>query len=339
MFQTILVPVDGSKRAEQAIPLAVRIAQGCGGSLVLLRVLPPISTFTWYTLDPTLNQGWLLDRERKQAQDYLHALAQSEMLHGVPTTTQLLEGDPAHVILETAQSFEPSLIVMCSHGERGVRRWMLGSVSRQVARHSHQPVLIIRPDTQPMDVQSKAVRVLVPLDGSEQAETALLPAAQLAQALSAPHTGALHLLCVLPYEYKEQGQALDITCEYLRGVEQFLHEDEAGKRVTLTSSVVLGLDVAQEVTEIAENGKTSGRDASIERCSFIVMATHGRSSVPRLMMGSVTERVLDTTKLPLMIIRAMKPGEETVVQPDTVAQAERDREDEERRLHSWVGLF
>src|SRR5262249_32655753 len=97
------------------------------------------------------------------------------------------------------------LIVMCSHGHTGFKRWVLGSVAQHIARHAQTPVLIMREQgAAPTSAQVEGdtgMRVLVALDGSERAEAVLAPALALAQDLSRKGHGALHLLSVInPYE-------------------------------------------------------------------------------------------------------------------------------------------
>jgi len=162
----------------------------------------------------------------------------------------------------------------------------------------------------------RSVRVLVPLDGFSLAEAALAPAAHLSAALSAPARGALHLAQVLRlpklYEYGQNDQLAEMKKQGIREaqaslstVERKLREgDLAELNLSVTSSVSVDPDVAGTIIGIAEIGEDM-RDAVEEYppCDLIAMATHGRGGLQRWMLGSVTERVLDSTKLPLLIVR------------------------------------
>src|SRR5450759_1204269 len=179
MFQRILVPLDGSDRAEQAIATAANLARVSGGSILLLQVVNPDIT---RLETPGISMG-TIDAEIERAKQYLAMIATCNILSGISVTTEVLAGDPALTIFPAAHAHQADLIIICSHGSTGARRWGIGSVSQKVARCSPLPVLILREgagvptNLHPGGVRS--VRVQVALDGSPLAETALLPAAQL----------------------------------------------------------------------------------------------------------------------------------------------------------------
>ena len=201
MFQRILVPLDGSARAEQAIAVAARIARATGGSITLLQVSTAAVDFAWTVMEsPTMLQG-TLDADCDRAAEYLTTMARSHELEGIKTTIIVLQGAPAEAILEEAHSQAADLIVISSQGHTGLKRWVLGSVAQKVARHSSVPVLVLHEHagilTNMHPEGTRAVRILVALDGSALAEAVLEPAAYLSAALSAPQPGALHLTQVL----------------------------------------------------------------------------------------------------------------------------------------------
>jgi nucleotide-binding universal stress UspA family protein len=183
---------------------------------------------------------------------------------------------------------------------------MLGSVALKVARQSPVPVLILRPEaagaTTLHPAPPRSIHTLVPLDGSLMAEEALAPAIALTRALSAPEPGVLHLASVLPfYQMEEQVQLVQAVQEYLASIERHIRERE--KDLMLTSSLLLHIDVASALLELAETGKGMERMAGDTGCDVIAMATHGRGSVQTWMLGSITERMLTATKLPLLMVR------------------------------------
>lgn len=168
-------------------------------------------------------------------------------------------------------------------------------------------------------------RILVLLDGSTRAERALSSAAQVARAsggsaahlsaaLSAPAQGALHLARVLRlpahYEYgqmdsvaRARQQATSDANAYLPTVEQRLRQgDLAHLNVLVSLSVVVNTDVAQTLISMAEIGEDREDVEGFGGCDVIALATHGRDGLQRLVMGSVTERILLGTKLPLLIV-------------------------------------
>jgi nucleotide-binding universal stress UspA family protein len=325
MFQRILVPLDGSPRAEQAIPVAARLAHASGGTVVLLQVVGiPLeyepALYASYVAQTPFYAQELLNAELTKARYYLVDRAQSEHLTGIITETEVRSGAAAPAILEFARAQQVDLIVMCSHGRTGFTRWALGSVAQKVARHSTTPVLILREGGVGARLIATAsaahpVRALVALDGSPLAEAALVPAAQLVASLAAPAQGALHLAQVvtLPTLHSEQDyiqhdgeareHALQEATSYLSAImDNFRDRFATAPDLKVTWSVTVNEDVADTLIRIAELGEETGT-YEVQGCDLIAMATHGRGGIQRWMLGSITERVLDGTKLPLLIVR------------------------------------
>lgn len=144
MFFRILVPLDGSSRAEEALEPAAALARAFGGNLRLVRVCPgPVSAD--YIVDVHMHQA-LERRERANLEQYLEKARSPYSEHGLTVVTRLLEaGDPAEQLLEEIQADPVDLIVMTSHGRSGIARFVLGSVAERISRHATCPVLIIRP--------------------------------------------------------------------------------------------------------------------------------------------------------------------------------------------------
>ncbi len=127
----------------------------------------------------------VIDEGIGKEMEYLQQIAERDDLADIALETQRLVGVIAPTILSTAQSSHADLIVMSSHGYTGFKRWSLGSVAQKVVRHSPVSVLVLREGaTLPTQAQgsSTMLSVLVPLDGSELAEAAIQPAAQLLNA-------------------------------------------------------------------------------------------------------------------------------------------------------------
>jgi nucleotide-binding universal stress UspA family protein len=323
MFKRIVVPLDGSIRAERAIPVATRIARASGGSVVLLRV---VSTATAYwpnmVSEPTMRQI-AMDADLTGAEKYLSEVATRTKLDDVPTETVARYGPTASAILRVAHSSQADLIVLCSHGYTGMTRWALGSVAEKVARHADVPVLILREGgpvpAGPHPDATRPLRALVTLDGSAHAKAALEPAASLIAALAAPAPGALHLVRVVQPVTAEHGaQDLDARSSseqvvhkakrYLSATVEHLHEGltapaVADLNLTITWSVAVDPDVARAIIRLAENGEDAEGAGVFGGCDVIAMATHGYSGLQRWAMGSITQRVLSATTLPLLVVR------------------------------------
>lgn len=328
MFHRIVVPLDGSTRAKRAVPVAARIARACGGSVALLSVLAPPIELAWQ-----MHLALLTLEERAAARQRIAAalaqLAASEELKGVETAIEVGEGFPAQVILDRAQAHQADLLVLCSHGHTGMTRWALGSVAHKVVHHSAVPVLVLReggePSTSLPPEGTRPARVMVALDGSCFAEAAVLPAVHLSSALSAPLAGALHLIQIFPrlaeplhvlditqegerhYELipEEDRQAIAAGTTYLSTVQQrLLREEGARGKLQITSSVVVHSDIADALLAAAEHGQGMEAAKGPQECDVIAMATHGRGRLGSWVMGSTTERVLQATRLPLLLVRS-----------------------------------
>jgi nucleotide-binding universal stress UspA family protein len=318
MFEQILVPLDGSARAERAIPVAARLAQTSGGTVVLLRVAGLPSAFAPYpSADPWTIQT-IIDADVAEAKDYLENVTRLNHLTGVHIETEVIVGTAATTILSVAEAGRFDLVVLCSHGYSGMKRWLLGSVAEKVARYAPVPVLLLReggPALIGTPPQAEGpLRALIPLDGSARAEAAMLPAARLITALATPGPAALHLIRVVaqlePTESKQQKwdaqmrearQYLSATAAHLR--EELVEGSLPTGKLAITWSVICDDDIAAGILRIAETGEAAEEVGGPGISDVIAMATHGYSGIQRWAMGSITERVLHASRLPLLIVR------------------------------------
>ena len=349
MFQRVIVPLDKSDLAERALPVAARIARASGGSLLLVHVVVLPTDSLWESRDRDAAFAEIAEAEQRQAEIYLQEMAHSEILQGIKVDTEVVNRNPARRILEVSRANQADLIVLCSHGYTGIKRWVMGSVARQVVRHSTIPVLLLRPEVHhPSRLGQKkegSLRVMVPLDGSPRAEEALAPAAFLSRQLSQPEQGMLNIVSVLPlgypavYDLIERQQAQQGMENYLSGIEQrLLQEEDADTKLSITASITVNPDVAHALVTLAEADKDTEKEEDAPACDLIVIATHGRGGIARWVMGSVAERVLDATKLPLLIIRPHKTNLLTGDAYD-IEPREHFLEREIAGEQSWVGLL
>jgi len=311
MFERILVPLDGSPRAEQALPVAARLARASGGAVMLIQVVsPPIDYSGGFAQAPLFTEQ-VIESELAEATGYLETVVHSATLAEINTTTEVMLGSPAYDILATAKARATDLIVMCSHGRTGFSRWVLGSVAHRLAHQSPVPVLVLRAgESLPGADTTHPFSACVALDGSPLAETALVPAANFVRAMAAPADGALHLTQVVKQfsTTAEEGFVTQLNAEaverakaYLVSVKERLQEQHRG--LTITWSVALDADVAEAIIRTAEHGEQVGGVEDFSGCDLIAMSTHGRGALERWVMGSVTERILNATRLPMLIVR------------------------------------
>lgn len=145
LYRKILVPLDGSGFAEVALPHAVAICQRTGASLILLRVVPPLSSLLPrnYLTIPQLSV--LQEQARAEAEAYLRSRAGELRGEGCTVKAIVKEGSAvAQEIVDTAVAEGVDLIVMSTHGRSGVTRWVYGSVAAHVLAAAPVPVLLIR---------------------------------------------------------------------------------------------------------------------------------------------------------------------------------------------------
>ncbi len=319
MFERVLVPLDGSERAEQAVPVAARLASATKGTVILIRVVPIVSQYAPYlATGPSLPPGSVED-EIAEAKRYLTQVANSEELAGIAVETDVVVGPPAPVLVDAIYERSVDTVAMCSHGRTGFTRWALGSVAEHLARESAVPVLVLRPAPtgsvvlEPETMQP--MRILVPLDGSARAEAVLPGAIAMARSLTHEGRAAVHLLTVVDLyqaisQRAPQGTELDAAKKYLAETAKRARAEQRGtEQVDITWSVASDVDVATAVLKVAERGTEAEEGGSVPPCGAIAMATHGRSGFARLALGSITERVLQGTKLPLLIVRARNGGQ------------------------------
>lgn len=311
MFHHVLVPLDGSVRAERALPIAAQITRATGGSLLLVRVVsPPVDYSGGLALAP-ITTDQIVESEMQEAADSLTAIAAQPYLVGIAVTTEVLFGSPAQQLSGAARKHGSDLIVLCSHGRTGLARWALGSVAHTLVHQSPVPVLVLREaETLARREPRQPFYTLVPLDGSTLAEAALAPAQALTEALAAPGQGALHLVQVVKafqstidegFVSELNEGARRLARSYLATVVQRVASEVPDREVVVTSSVELAPDVASALLEEAGQAGPGGYD-------LIAISTHGRHGLQRWVMGSVTERLLNTARLPILIVRPQQQG-------------------------------
>jgi nucleotide-binding universal stress UspA family protein len=145
VYQRIVVPLDGSPLAEEALATATRMAEVTGASLHLVRVvdftrLENLGPYAW-ALEYAGTQQ-VMDDEAAAADEYLAAVRQRLGERGLNPTYEVRRGRVVRELTEVARPDD--LVVMASHGRTGLARWFLGSVAEEMLRHSRVPVLLVR---------------------------------------------------------------------------------------------------------------------------------------------------------------------------------------------------
>lgn len=292
MISRILVPLDGSRRSERALPYATQMAQLTGGTLILVH-------------DETVGLRNESEPPTAEPVSRLTELVRMLVQLHVPARMRIVHGSAADAILRAANEEDADLIVMSTHGRGGLGRWLYGSVADTVLRDANRPVLLVTAACERTWATDRPFRMLVPLDGSPLAETALDVAGGLADALK---TELLLLRVVEPADgFAALGTAylptaspgvLDEATIYLDGIS--------------TSPSMAG----RAVTGRVETGDPAAKIAAVaryEEIDLVVMATHASGGLARLTMGSVASAILHVASVPLLLVppgmaRRSSPG-------------------------------
>lgn len=141
MYKRILLTLDGSALAEQALPHALAQGERFGAELVLLRVLEPLAESGGVPREAVKRAE---KQTRAMAHEYLEDVAAAPRRRGIPTQTVTLEGRPHEAIVRFVETSEVDLIVLSDHGRSGLTRWLVGSVADRVLRGAGVPVLLVR---------------------------------------------------------------------------------------------------------------------------------------------------------------------------------------------------
>lgn len=316
MFQRILVPLDGSERAERAAFVAGRCARRTGSALLFLRVVRAPARLG-LTGEPSILAMEAAEEDVLHATAYLDQFAHRKEFDDLDIATQALEGHVVETIFEVVDDEQIDVLMLCSHGRTGLMHRAFGSVAHALVRSSPVPVFVLRARDAvfPAD-ETHGLRALVALDGSERAERAILPAADLVESLSTPIPATLCLVRVVPIpddpsrgvndagSSERMGRQRDLheqmvgeAATYLQEVSDRLMKNElVGRRIAIEQFVMHGPDIGGALIEAATGAISPGR------CDVIALATHGRAGVQGWMVGSIAERVLDAAPIPVLVV-------------------------------------
>jgi len=310
MFRTLLVPLDGSRFGEHALPRALTLARQCGAALHLVHVHVPAAPM--YMGGEMLGDLSVDMTLRKREKKYLEELvARVRAVADAPVTASLMDGGSIiDGLLKEAKDHQADLIVMTTHGRGAFSRFWLGSVADQLVRQSPVPLLLVRPhEGEPiLTVEETARHILVPLDGSPLAEQILEPAVAVA-----PPDAEFALLRVteptIPVDYVggegyigSFGQSL---LERLEGLEKQERADAAAYLERHAEQLrSRGFRVQTRVVTHAQPSVAILDDARNHPTDLIALETHGRSGLARLFLGSVADKIVRSAALPILLHRA-----------------------------------
>lgn len=290
MYEKLLVLSDGSDLSELVLPYVEELGERLGSQIILLHVCPPeLGRFSHKHMVYIENMGQVVKEHLKGA-DKVEPV--------------LLAGEPIKEIIGYAKKENIGLIALVSHGQSGVKPWVVGSTANKVLRATRKPVLLIRAQA-PLAVRGKGIlnKLLVPLDGSKEGE-AILPCVEglVSGGAIKPEAEVTLLQVIAPEHYVPSGGGLTREPYSEEGIEQlkakartYLEKAGSGlktKGVSAKSEVAVG-DAAQEIIELA--GKINA--------NLTAMSSHGYSGFSQLFLGSVSDRVLHHGNTPLLLAK------------------------------------
>ena len=300
-IDTILWATDGSQEAELALGYAKYLAGLTGAGIIGLHVIPLPGGLFFEALreKDAAFEEWQQGIEGQAEDRFADAKKELEE-SGIPFEGVLVRGEPAEEIIAFAERRKVDLIVMGKRGHGLLEKVVVGSETAKVLRGSHVPVLAAKRDKQ-FDGGS-IERIIVPVDLSDEAESAFTFALDLAELTGADVT-AVYALRLDMYAQDIPAGALDIVIkesysELANTAAKFSKSYEESKGVKLskpvTTDVVHGISPALSISQYAKEN-----DADL-----IVIHTHGRTGIERFVLGSVTERLIPES--PCSVI-ALKP--------------------------------
>jgi nucleotide-binding universal stress UspA family protein len=227
---------------------------------------------------------------------------------GTDITYTLESGNPAGIIVDIAAEHPGTLIAMAAHGYSGARQWLLGSVTQKVLHAAKNDLLVVRPAEGQTTGEAALKRLLVPLDGSEEAEKALPIVSGLATRLES-EVVLLHVLTHFYFPLPETA----VPVFGIPDQKEFWAEARTEATKYLTSKVErLRTDGLGHVSSVLIEGGTEGAAADIiDRAAktpdcAVMMTTHGRSGMGRWLLGSVVERVARYSTGAVWVIRPQR---------------------------------
>lgn len=293
MYQSIMVPLDSSPFAEQALPLALIVARQTGATLHLVHVHEPL-----FAEDAA---------RRGVARPYPEELARKITAESdVTTRTSRLEGKIVEQLAGYIDQESIELVVIATHGWGGLSRAWLGSTTDLLIRELHVPLLTIRPlggdDAVPQE-HGPLDHLLVPLDGSELAENILAPAV----ALGGPEA-RYTLIQVIPAPVPND----PVSISFVLTVDQTTIEAERTRALTYLDGIADGMvEQVRRVDTVVllepEPVRSILDFAAQHEVDLIALATHGRGGLRRLALGSVADKLLRAAEVPVLVFR---PGQQ-----------------------------
>jgi nucleotide-binding universal stress UspA family protein len=318
MFRSLVVPLDGSPTAAQALAYVPFVATP-DACVTLVGVATPMLDTPWTAARgrEAIDQ---LEHARALLWQDLEARAVAIRSQGVRTLTTVRTGDVTEAILACACEANADLLLMATRGARQLPAWMLGSVAQRLLHVTTQAMLVVHAAPELVHEAPEVRSLIVPLDGWGLAESALPVADELAERLDVP----LRLIRVVPNQGVALGQ---------------IHSSSDAEMVHRLGSAVAHASAAAEqyIESVVERLRTAGRAASgavlvgdpaptlsaflgEQADALVVIATHGASGGDWWTFGSVAEKLVTTAPNPILIVRPLAGKTRRMRQDPAIAE-------------------
>ncbi len=285
MYDNILLPFDGSEGAAAVLHHASEIAHWADATLKILYVADTTRDSV------TVVEGQTVDVLMEKGKDIVEEAAKTLDTLGTSYDTDIVQGNPAPTIAEYAEQYDQDLIVMSTHGRKGISRYLIGSVSEKVVRLSSVPVLTVnmQPDEQ---LTFPYENILIPTDGSTAATHAATHLLELAAALDA----TVHVLAVV------EDTALGPNARSTAAEKE--NEQAAVDAIETVISKAETYGVATTVRHIEHGSPVEEILETIESNEIhaVGMGTTGKRGTDRILLGSVAEKTVRSAPVPVMTV-------------------------------------
>jgi nucleotide-binding universal stress UspA family protein len=307
MIRSILVPLDNSRFGEHALPLAMRLARQAQATLQLAHVHEvPADDYTIGSI-----VGRLEAEIKADDRAYLDKLISRMTPHSpVKPVAVFLDGDTSEAIKNHVHQAGVDLVVMTTHGRGALGRFWFGSIADELVRSLHVPLLLVRPRDEAVDFTAVPTlkNVLIPLDGSPLAEQVIEPAIAVGSLHDAEYTLVRVVKPVVRFDYLPDATTLtDGTRQLLDelGEQQKKQCDEARTYLEKVAEPLRGRSLRVQTRVLVEEEAATGivKEARASNADLIAVATHGRSGLSRLLLGSVADKLLRGSGLPVLVCR------------------------------------
>jgi nucleotide-binding universal stress UspA family protein len=304
MRRRLLVPVDGSPASEAALAYAELIPSR---SVHLLRAEHPSHGEHLATISDAELQSWRAAREAEML-EYLERVARPFRDQGRDVSLTATFAEPADAIVRASK--DADLIVMGTSGRGGAERALVGSVADRVVRHAPAATLVVRGGKEPADPPPIG-RIVVPLDGSNLAESALPTAVDLAADLGVP----IHIVQVIDSDpVRDSVRGGIMAAQGLESTRSRM-EQEISDYLSARAMDLLNQD-ERASWELRFGSPAPEILASLKPGDLLVMTTHARGGLTRWLLGSVANRLVREAPVPVLLVRPGVTGTPGAPLPD-----------------------